>query len=132
MYTLIDSKQVQNPFTFGVFIRILRNFTEHLNTWFYDVSFLNVVSILYRNPYGGHLFSMIIKLLYLYHLHEPSKNYDDIPVVGQSFFFFLLPPEILPKWPYFSFIKIKNCSPYDIPFPSPTLVELFLLNFTSL
>lgn len=80
---------MQNQFTCGVHIRILKDLTEHLNTLFYDVSFLSMVSIFYSKPYGGCLFNMLIKLLSLYHLHKPPKNYDDdTPVFGQSFIFF--------------------------------------------
>lgn len=46
---------------------------------------------------------------------------------------FLLPQEILLKWPCCVFTQFKNCSPHDIPFSkSPTLVEMLLLNYTLL
>lgn len=56
---------MQNQFIFGAYIRILKNLIEHLNTLFYDVSFLNTVSIFHIEPYGGHLFNMLITFLYL-------------------------------------------------------------------
>ena len=90
----------------------------------------------YLEPYGGHLFNMLIKLLYLYHLHKLPKlwwwNSCLWVVICFPSFSFSLPQEILLKRPCFSFTQFKNCSPGDSPFLFTTLVEKFSLNCTLL
>lgn len=87
------------------------------------------IEIHMEDIYSIYLLKLYICTTCINHLKIMSTT---LLSLNSLFFFLFIAPRNSPKMAMFLIYNIKNCSPHNIPFLSPHLVEMFLLNCTSL